>query len=76
MKSSAELQQPLDDAYLNVLSDAKFGDNNAIIGFRQPQPQWNIQGCPHVSGGAAVVRAANPLMMCSAVCSSGSMTHI
>ena len=46
LKSSAELQQPLDDAYLNVLSDAKFGDTNAFIGFRQPQPQWNIHGMP------------------------------
>jgi len=31
MKSSAVLQQLLDDAYLNVLSDLKFGDTNALL---------------------------------------------
>jgi len=31
MKSSAFLQQMLDDAYLNVVSDLKFGDTNALL---------------------------------------------
>merc|ERR1719410_2003478 len=31
MKSSAVLQQMLDDAYLNVLTDLKFGDTNALL---------------------------------------------
>merc|ERR1712241_1376491 len=31
MKASAVLQQLLDDAYLNVLTDLKFGDTNALL---------------------------------------------
>jgi len=31
MKSSAVVQQLLDDAYLNVLSDLKYGDTNALL---------------------------------------------
>ena len=44
-------QQLLDDAGLNVFSEVRFGDTIALgrvsvsyLGFRQPQPEWNIHG--------------------------------
>merc|ERR1719454_1653881 len=69
MKSSAVLQQLLDDAYLNVLSDLKFGDTNALLCVAEggapptptPQPtpapppgNWAVDGSGCVESGNCV----------------------
>jgi len=74
MKASAVLQQLLDDAYLNVLSDLKFGDTNALLCVAEggapptptPQPTpapppgtWTIDGSGCVEDGASCISSLN-----------------
>merc|ERR1719297_498370 len=74
MKSSAVLQQLLDDAYLNVLTDLKFGDTNALLCVAEggapptptPQPTpapppyaWTISGSGCQQNGASCVSSVN-----------------
>merc|ERR1719189_1422395 len=74
MKASAVLQQLLDDAYLNVLSDLKFGDTNALLCVAEggapptptPQPTpapppgtWTIDGSGCVADGASCISSLN-----------------
>merc|ERR1719346_455369 len=69
MKASAVLQQLLDDAYLNVLTDLKFGDTNALLCVAEggapptptPQPtpapppgSWSIDGSGCVMDGNCI----------------------
>ena len=51
MMSSAVSQQRLDDAYFDCLLGGEVGDARAFgrvsvsyLGFRQPQPEWNLHG--------------------------------
>jgi len=75
MKSSAVLQQLLDDAYLNVLSDLKFGDTNALLCVAEggapptptPQPtpapppgNWVVTGSGCAEDGACVSSLNHP----------------
>jgi subtilisin family serine protease len=74
MKASAVLQQLLDDAYLNVLTDLKFGDTNALLCVAEggapptptPQPTpapppgtWTIDGSGCVEDGASCISSLN-----------------
>merc|ERR1719211_41447 len=74
MKSSAVLQQLLDDAYLNVLTDLKFGDVNVLLYVAEggapptptPQPTpapppyaWTISGSGCQQNGASCVSSLN-----------------
>jgi len=74
MKGSAVLQQLLDDAYLNVISDLKFGDTNALLCVAEggapptptPQPTpapppyaWTISGSGCQQNGASCVSSLN-----------------
>merc|ERR1719414_250074 len=75
MKASAVLQQLLDDAYLNVLSDLKFGDTNALLCVAEggapptptPQPtpapppgNWAVDGSGCVEVGNCVQSVNHP----------------
>merc|ERR1719414_2348554 len=75
MKASAVLQQLLDDAYLNVLSDLKFGDTNALLCVAEggapptptPQPtpapppgNWVVDGSGCVEVGNCVQSSNHP----------------
>jgi len=74
MKASAVLQQLLDDAYLNVITDLKFGDTNALLCVAEggapptptPQPTpapppgtWAIDGTGCVDDGANCITSLN-----------------
>jgi len=74
MKASAVLQQLLDDAYLNVITDLKFGDTNALLCVAEggapptptPQPTpapppgtWTIDGTGCVDDGANCITSLN-----------------
>merc|ERR1719436_983523 len=74
-KASAVLQQLLDDAYLNVLSDLKFGDTNALLCVAEggapptptPQPtpapppgNWAVDGSGCVEVGNCVQSVNHP----------------
>merc|ERR1719189_1873534 len=54
MKASAVLQQLLDDAYMNVLTDLKFGDTNALLcvaeGGASPTPAGQPSPAPSPTG--------------------------
>jgi len=74
-KASAVLEQLLDDAYLNVLSDLKFGDTNALLCVAEggapptptPQPtpapppgNWAVDGSGCVESGNCVQSTNHP----------------
>merc|ERR1719213_1320647 len=75
LKASAVLQQLLDDAYLNVLTDLKFGDTNALLCVAEggapptptPQPTpapppgtWTVTGSGCTQSGNCVSSLNHP----------------